>query len=477
MARRRRQPLPIFEKVEIVDAGAEGKAVAKIEDKVIFVPYVMPGDVIDIQVIKRKKSFYEGKAVKFHQYSSERTEAECKHFGLCGGCKWQHMPYEKQLFYKHKQVTDNVERIGKFPHPGVDPIIQSDEKFYYRNKLEFTFSDRKWFVEKPAEDSPELKNPCGLGFHLPGMFDRILDIDHCMLQADPSNAIRLAVKKYAIDHDFSFYNARRGEGLMRNIVIRSSSTGDLMVIVIFRYDEQEKIQGLMQHLGEQFPEITSLMYVINEKANDSWNDLEVKLFKGEPFIMEQMKAGKEGEEALKFKVGPVSFYQTNSAQAYKLYKAAFDLADIKDTDTVYDLYTGTGTIANFVARSARKVVGIEYVPQAIEDAHVNSDLNSISNTHFYAGDMAKVLNDAFIKENGKPEIIITDPPRAGMHDKVVKQILKVAPKRIVYISCNPATQARDVALMSDLYEVKKIQPVDMFPQTHHVENIIMLEKK
>ncbi|MFA8449971.1 MAG: 23S rRNA (uracil(1939)-C(5))-methyltransferase RlmD [Bacteroidales bacterium] len=473
---RKRNPLPLFEKVEIIDAGSEGKAVARIDEKVIFIPYVMPGDVVDIQVVKRKKSFFEGKAVKFHKYSDDRVDAACKHFGLCGGCKWQHMPYEKQLFYKQKQVVDNVERIGKFEHPGISDIIGSEKKFYYRNKLEFTFSDRKWFIE-PPKDPDNIQNPNGLGFHLPGMFDRILDIEHCVLQKDPSNAIRLALKDYAIANNLSFYNPRKNEGFLRNLVIRTSSTGDLMVIVIFGYKDEREKDGALAFLKEKFPEITSLMYVINKKLNDSFSDLKIHLYNGNDYIMEEMQAPIENMEPLKFKVGPVSFYQTNSAQAYTLYQKAFDLAQISSEDLVYDLYTGTGTIANFVARSAKKVIGIEYVPQAINDAKENSSINKIDNTDFFAGDMVKVLNDDFIKTHGQPDIIITDPPRAGMHDKVVKQIIKVKPQKVVYISCNPATQARDVALMTEHYKVSKIQPVDMFPQTHHVENIILLERK
>jgi len=464
-----RKPFPKYEKVEIIDAGSEGKAVARVDNRVIFVPFVVPGDVVDIQVVRKKKSFFEGRAEKFHTYSDKRVEPKCKHFGLCGGCKWQNMDYADQLHYKQKQVTDNLERIGGLELPEVMPIIASDNIYHYRNKLEYTFSNRRWFVEKPDPDNPDQKNRNGLGFHLPGMFDRILDIDTCYLQADPSNAIRLATRDFALEKEYEFYDVKTWDGYLRNLIIRSSSTGNLMVIMVFRYVDHIKMPALLDHLSEKFPEISSLMYVINDKRNDDISDLEVKHYKGDAFIMEEM-------DGLKFKIGPKSFFQTNRDQALKLYQTARDFAGLKGDEVVYDLYTGTGTIAAFVACSAKNIVGIEYIQAAIGDAKENSDLNNIKNTVFYAGDIVRVLNDEFIQENGKPDVIITDPPRSGMHEKVVKQIMKVAPKKVVYVSCNPATQARDLALMMEQYKIEKVQPVDMFPQTHHVENVVLLKR-
>jgi 23S rRNA (uracil1939-C5)-methyltransferase len=465
----RNKTFPLYEKVEITDAGSEGKAVARVENRVIFVPYVVPGDVVDIQVYRKKKSFFEGRAVKFHSYSDKRVEAKCEHFGICGGCRWQNMDYQHQLHYKQKQVADNLQRIGGLDLPEVLPILASKNIYHYRNKLEYTFSNRRWFVEKPDPDKPE-KNRNGLGFHLPGMFDRILDIDNCYLQRDPSNGIRLATRDFAFENDYEFYDVKKWDGYLRNLLIRSSSTGDLMVIIVFRYVDHIKGPALMDHLTEKFPEITSMMYVINDKKNDDIGDLEVKLHKGDAFMMEEM-------EGLKFKIRPKSFFQTNRDQALELYKTTTDFAGLTGSEIVYDLYTGTGTIAAFVSRFAKKVVGVEYVASAIEDANENSKINDISNTEFYAGDMLRVLNDDFIKEHGKPDVIITDPPRPGMHDRVVRQIVKIGPEKIIYVSCNPATQARDLALMTDQYNVEKVQPVDMFPQTHHVENVVLLRKK
>lgn len=467
---RKRKPLPLLENVEIVDAGSEGKAVAKVNERVVFVPYAAPGDIVDVQVYKKRKGIFEGRVVKTHVYSDKRTTPVCEHFGLCGGCKWQHIDYAHQLFYKQKQVTDNLTRIGHLDLPEISPILPSAQQTFYRNKLEYTFSNRRWLYDKTDAEDPENRQTNGLGFHLPGMFDRILDIENCHLQAEPSNSIRLALRDFAIAQGLTFFDVRKFEGLLRNVLIRSSSTGDLMVIMVFGYEEGEAIRKTMDFLEEQFPQITSLMYVINEKRNDTIGDLEVRLYRGNPFIMEEM-------EGLKFKVGPLSFFQTNSVQAYELYKIGRDFAGLTGKEVVYDLYTGTGTIANFVARQAKKVVGIEYVPSAIEDAHVNSQLNGIENTSFFAGDMVKVLTDDFIAENGQPDVIITDPPRAGMHAGVVAQILKIAPQKVVYISCNPATQARDVALMDEQYKITKVQPVDMFPHTHHVENVLLLEKR
>lgn len=474
---RRKRPLPLYENVEITAAAAEGKCIARIEDKIIFVPFTAPGDIVDIQVIKKRKSYLEGRVVNFHTYSDQRNEPMCNHFGLCGGCKWQHLSYENQLANKQKQVSDNFERIAKVSVGEELPIIGADHEYYYRNKLEYTFSDRRWLttLDVPKEEGgPQDTN--GLGFHLPGMFDKILDIEHCYLQKDPSNAIRLFIKDYAIEHELDFYNARNHEGFLRNLLIRTSSSNDLMVIVVFRYDDMD-IADMMEAISVKFPEITSLMYVVNEKNNDTIWDLEVRLFKGEPYLIEEMKTPTDETKKLKFKVGPVSFYQTNPEQAYKLYKTAFDFADFKGDELVYDLYTGTGTIADFIAGSVGKVIGIESVEQAIEDAKENSAINNITNTEFFAGDMLKILTPEFIAEHGKPDVIITDPPRAGMHEKVVLQILKAEPRKIVYVSCNPATQARDIALLSEKYDVVKTQPVDMFPQTHHVENVALLHKK
>ncbi|MCK5766283.1 MAG: 23S rRNA (uracil(1939)-C(5))-methyltransferase RlmD, partial [Bacteroidales bacterium] len=461
----RKKPFPKYEKVEIIDAGSEGKAVARVDNMVIFVPFVVPGDVVDIQVVRKKKSFFEGRAEKFYTYSDKRVKPECSHFGLCGGCRWQNMDYKEQLHYKQKQVSDNLERIGGLNLPEISPILASENIYHYRNKLEYSFSNRKWLVEKPDPDNPLHQNRDGLGFHLPGMFDRILDIDTCYLQKDPSNAIRLAVRDFALENEYEFYDVKKWDGYLRNLIIRTSSTGDLMVIMVFRFVDHIKMPALLDHIAEKFPEITSLMYVINDKRNDDISDLEVKHYKGDSFIMEEM-------EGLKFKIGPKSFFQTNRDQALKLYNTVKEFAGLKGDEIVYDLYTGTGTIAAFVSRFAKKVIGLEYIAEAIEDARENSELNDISNTGFFAGDILRVLNDDFIKENGKPDVIITDPPRAGMHDKVVRQIMKVGPEKIVYVSCNPATQARDLAILTEQYSIERVQPVDMFPQTHHVENVV-----
>lgn len=466
----KRMPFPLYESVEVTDAGSEGKAVARVDNRVIFVPFVVPGDIVDIQVVRKKKSFFEGRAVKFHTYSDKRTEPLCGHFGLCGGCRWQNMDYSQQLYYKQKQVVDNLERIGGLKLPEISPILGSDNIYYYRNKLEYTFSNRKWFIEKPDPDKPEKKNSNGLGFHLPGMFDRILDIDSCYLQKDPSNGIRLAARYYALTNDYEFYDVRKWDGYLRNLLIRTSSTGDLMVILVFRYVDHIKGPALMDHLLQQFPEITSMMFVINDKRNDDISDLDIQLYHGEPFIMEEM-------EGLKFKIGPKSFFQTNRHQAERLYQTARDFAALKGDEIVYDLYTGTGTIAAYISRYAKKVIGLEYVASAIEDAKENAALNNIANTEFFAGDILRVLNESFLEEHGWPDVIIADPPRAGMHEKVIRQILKAAPQKIIYVSCNPATQARDLAFMKDDYIIEKVQPVDMFPQTHHVENVVLLMKK
>ena len=469
--------LPILENVTVIDASSDGQSVGRVDDIVVFIKDAIPGDVVDVQLTRKKNKFREGKAIKIHTYSDKRTEPVCSHFGVCGGCKWQNMNYEWQLFYKQKQVVDALTRIAKIELPEIQKIIPSQKKYQYRNKLEFTFSNKKWLTIEQVNDKNisfgEGKGEItrnALGFHIPGMFDKILDINTCYLQEEPSNAIRNEIRKYALENNLPFFDLREQTGLLRNIIIRSTSTGEWMLIVAFHYEDKSVIENLLNHLSDKFPQITSLQYVINPKRNDTISDLEIKLFKGNDSIYEEM-------EGLKFKIGPKSFYQTNSEQAYQLYKITRDFASIKKTDVVYDLYTGTGTIANFVAHQAKKVVGVEYIPAAIEDAKINSEINNITNTSFYAGDLKDVLNNDFINENGTPDIIITDPPRAGMHDDVTKKILEIEPAKIVYVSCNPATQARDLQLLDMKYKVVKVQPVDMFPQTHHVENVVLLQKK
>ena len=559
----KRKEFPVFKNVSVVDVAAEGKSIAKIDNLVIFIPNAVPGDIIDIQVTRKKKSYFEGRAIHFHKYSDKRAEPVCEHFGVCGGCKRQDMVYEAQLYYKQKQVEDNLKRIGKVDlssfasneteglghtlrpplfrgeEPSLEkpsfasvplskmgvifPIIPSKKTEYYRNKLEFTFSNKRWltddeiilkeheFAKKKQIGSPQYAvdshqiadcqlmtaDLFALGFHIPGRFDKVLDIKHCHLQKDPSNAIRLAVNDYATENKLSFFDIRRQEGFCRNLIIRTSPTpdpslkggesqrcatakakgdtrskspyysGEIMVIVSFFYEDVKKREGILNHLAVKFPEITSLMYVINPKKNDTISDLEVQLFKGKDHIFEEM-------EGLKFRIGPKSFYQTNSEQAYELYKVTREFAQLTGDKIVYDLYTGSGTIANFIARQAKKVIGIEFLSEAVCDAKINSDINGITNTSFYAGDIKDIFNDDLIKKNGTPDIIITDPPRAGMHKDVVEKILETAPKRVVYVSCNPATQARDIALMTEKYKVEKIQPLDMFPHTPHVENVVML---
>lgn len=472
MARKKKE-LPLLEKVTITDVAAEGKAVAKVNELVIFVPYVVPGDVVDLQVKRKKNHYAEAVAVKFHEKSPLRTEPFCSHFGVCGGCKWQCLSYEEQLKYKQKQVFDNLTRIGKVELPEFRPILGSEKTRFYRNKLEFTFSNKRWLTEEEVKQDVKYDQMNAVGFHIPGAFDKVLAIDKCWLQDDISNQIRNAVRDYAYAHNFPFFDLRTQEGLLRNIMIRTSSTGELMVVLQCKVTDDEgrhKMEEILQFMADSFPQITSLMYVINNKCNDTIGDLDVEVFKGNDHIFEEM-------EGLRFKVGPKSFYQTNSEQAYNLYKVAREFAGLTGNELVYDLYTGTGTIANFVARQARKVVGIEYVPEAIEDAKVNSALNGIDNTLFYAGDMKDILTNDFIAEHGRPDVIITDPPRAGMHNDVIDVILAAEPKRIVYVSCNPATQARDLQLLDGKYKVTAVQPVDMFPHTHHVENVVQLERR
>lgn len=468
---KRKKPLPILNEVEITDIAAEGKAIAKVNEQVIFIPWAAPGDIVDVQLTRKKNSYAEGKIVAFHQYSPSRTVPFCEHFGICGGCKWQHLPYDEQLRYKQKQVTDHLTRIGKIPIKEILPIAGSEKNTFYRNKLEFTCSNKRWLTEEEIATENDYKQLNGIGFHIPKMFDKVLDIHKCWLQDDISNKIRLYIKNYCLTHEgFPFFDLRNQVGFLRTLIIRTSSTGELMVIVVFFREDTEKREELLNRLSDEFPEISSLMYVINQKCNDTITDQEVILYKGKDHLIEKM-------EDLQFKVGPKSFYQTNSEQAYQLYKITREFAGLTGNEIVYDLYTGTGTIANFVAKQSRKVVGIEYVPEAIEDAKINSQLNRIENTLFFAGDMKDILTAAFIAEHGQPEVIITDPPRAGMHDDVIDTILAAEPNRIVYVSCNSATQARDLNLLSSKYDLEKIQPVDMFPHTHHVENVALLEKK
>ena len=438
---------------------AEGKAIAKVNDLVVFVPYVVPGDVVDLQVKRKKNKYAEAEAVKFHELSPIRAVPFCQHYGVCGGCKWQVLPYAEQIKYKQKQVEDNLRRIGKIELPEISPILGSAKTEFYRNKLEFTFSNKRWLTAEEVKQDVKYDQMNAVGFHIPGAFDKVLAIEKCWLQDDISNRIRNTI--------------RSQEGMLRNMIVRTSSTGELMVILICKITEEHEMdlfKQLLQYVADQFPEITSLLYIINNKCNDTINDLDVHVFRGNDHIFEEM-------EGLRFKVGPKSFYQTNSGQAYNLYKVARDFAGLTGGELVYDLYTGTGTIANFVSRQARQVIGIEYVPEAIEDAKVNAEINGIENTLFFAGDMKDILTQDFINQYGRPDVIITDPPRAGMHQDVVDVILFAEPKRIVYVSCNPATQARDLQLLDVKYRVKAVQPVDMFPHTHHVENVVLLELK
>ena len=469
---RKRKELPLLEKVLITDVAAEGKAIARVNDLVVFVPYVVPGDVVDLQLRRKKHSYAEAEAVKYHKYSEKRAVPFCEHYGVCGGCVWQILPYEEQLKYKQKQVFDALTRIGKVELPEITPIIGSEKTQCYRNKLEFTFSNKRWLTREEVASGVVFERNA-VGFHITGAFDKVLPIEKCWLQDDICNQIRNAIRDYALEHDYTFIDLRQHTGMMRNLIIRTASTGELMVIVVARVEgnaEMQQFLTLMEFVKQTFPQITSLQYVINNKVNDAISDLEVMLYSGRDHIFEEM-------EGLRFKIGPKSFYQTNSEQAYQLYKVARNFAQLTGDELVYDLYTGTGTIANFVSRQARKVLGIEYVPEAIEDAKVNSAVNGIENTLFYAGDMKDILTDDFIAAHGQPDVIITDPPRAGMHPDVINVILNAAPQRIVYVSCNPATQARDLQLLDAKYSVKAVQPVDMFPQTHHVENVVLLEIK
>ena len=462
--------MPLLERVRITDIGAEGNAVARVENQVVFVPMLVPGDVVDIRVKKKRKKYMEGSVIRFHEYSPDRIKPRCVHFGVCGGCKWQHLPYDLQLEWKEKQVRDNLTRIGRLELPEMSPIAGSSDIYEYRNKLEFTFSDKRWLTREEITSESSFVKEDALGFHIPGLFDKVLDIKECHLQPEPSNAIRDAVRRFAHRNAYSFFNLREQSGFLRNLIIRNNSRGEVMVIVVFFLDEKGRIEKLMNYLAGEFPRIKSLFYIINTKRNDSLADQEPVLFSGDDHLVEEMGG-------LKFRIGPKSFYQTNTLQSVRLYEIAKEFAGLTGNEVVYDLYTGTGTIANFVADSAGLVIGIEYIDEAVKDAIINSKINNITNTRFFSGDIRAVLNDSFFDENGRPDVIITDPPRAGMDAPVVETILAAAPDRIVYVSCNPATQARDLSLLNAKYAVKKVQPVDMFPHTHHVENVVLLQKR
>lgn len=467
----KKKNLPLLKDITITGIAAEGKALTRIDDMVVFVPYCVPGDIVDLQVTKKKHSFMEARVERIVKPSEERCEAVCKHYGVCGGCKWQILPYPAQLRYKQQQVTDNLTRIGKVKLPEISPILGSKHIYAYRNKLEFTFADRKWLSWDEihaAGGLDQIDNSYGLGFHITNCFDKVLDIEECHLMPDINNRIRNGIRRFARDHGMSFYNEHTHQGQLRTLILRANHKGEIMLILSFGEPLDDNGFALLEWLHSEFPEIVSLQYVVNTKYNDTIGDLDIQVFFGADHIMEEM-------EGLQFKVGPKSFYQTNTEQAYELYKVARDFAELTGEELVFDLYTGTGTIANFVAKQAKQVIGIEYVPEAIEDAKVNAKINFLNNTLFFAGDMKDILNEDFIAQYGRPDVIITDPPRAGMHEDVVKTILFAEPKRIVYVSCNPATQARDLALLDEKYEVTKVQPVDMFPHTQHVENVVQLK--
>lgn len=461
----------VFEDLEVTDAGAKGKAIAHAPDgRVVFIDNAVPGDIATVQTFKKRKGFYEATATSFSKYSEKRNEPECPHFGVCGGCKWQNMGYEHQLFYKQNEVEQNLKRISKVELPPFSPILGSKKQYFYRNKMEFSFSNNKWLTLEQIKSGEVIENRNALGFHIPGMWDKILDLDKCYLQPDPSNAIRDFVKSKAEELGLAFYNTRNQEGFLRTLMIRISSTGETMVLIQFFHEDKKNRTLLMDAIVNEFPKLTSLLYVINSKGNDTIYDQEVHVYHGRDYILEEM-------EGLQFKVNAKSFYQTNSDQAYELYKITRDFAGLSGSELVYDLYTGTGTIAQFVSKNAAKVIGVEAVPEAIEAAKENAKLNNIDNTEFFVGDMKNVFNEAFIETNGKPDVVITDPPRDGMHADVVGQLLNLEAEKIVYVSCNSATQARDLALLDSKYKVTKVQPVDMFPQTHHVENVVLLEKR
>lgn len=465
-----RNKYPLIEGLEITTPAAEGKSMGRWNDIVVFVPMTVPGDVVNVQIRNKRRRFMEGYVVDYVKRSPLREEPFCAHFGVCGGCKWQNLPYSEQLSFKQQQVEDQLTRIGKVELPEINPILGSAKTQMYRNKLEFTFAPRRWKTYEEISSGRDIPDAPALGFHIPEMFDKVLDIDRCWLQPSPSNEIRTEVKRFCIEMGYEFYDIRNHTGFMRNLIVRTASTGETMVIVVFALPDSEKIEALMSHLKATFPQTTSLMYMVNDKLNDSLGDRESVCYAGRDHIFEQM-------EDLRFKIGAKSFYQTNSEQAYRLYTVVREFAELTGDEVLYDLYTGTGTIANFVARNCRGVVGVEYVAEAIEDARVNSALNGINNTIFYAGDMKDVMNDHFIEQNGRPDVVVLDPPRAGVHEDVLQTILRAAPQRIIYVSCNPATQARDIQLLDSLYKVAAVQPVDMFPHTQHVENVVKLIRR
>ena len=467
---RKKKELPLIEGVKITDVAAEGNSIARVNEMVVFIPFGAPGDVADVQITRKKRSYAEGRIERMITPSPIRETPRCRHFGICGGCRWQHLPYEVQLQTKQRQVSDALTRIAKVPFPEISPILGSEEIWAYRNKMEYTFSDKMWLTREQLDSQEEFADRRAAGFHIPGAFDKVLDIEECHLQASLGDRIRLFIKNLGKEKGWEFYNLRENHGFLRTLMIRIVSTGEVMVVMSVGEDNKERITELMESLAEAFPEITSLHYVVNTKANDTIADQEINCYKGRPYIEEEM-------EGLRFRIGPKSFYQTNSRQAYRLYSVARRLADLKGDELVYDLYTGTGTIACFVARDCRHVIGIEYVPEAIEDAKINAEANALANTEFYAGDMKDVLTDTFVAEHGRPDVMIVDPPRAGMHEDVVKVILNAAPEKIVYVSCNPATQARDLAMLHEAYDITAVQPVDMFPHTHHVENVVALKRR
>jgi 23S rRNA (uracil1939-C5)-methyltransferase len=463
----RRKTLPLLERVTIEDIGAEGKSLARVDHMVVFVNEAVPGDVVDLQVYRKKGRYMEARVVKYHDYSDQRTEPFCDHFGICGGCKWQHLPYKRQLHYKQQQVEDAFRHIAGMKIPETLPILAADPVTRYRNKLEYTFSNHRWLMPGEMDAAPPPTHTNAVGLHVPGRYDKVVDIEMCHLQEEPGNRIRNHLRELALEKGLSFYDHRTNEGLLRNLIIRNSTIGELMVILSVQYNEPV-VTELLESVNKEFPEMTGLLYTINPKKNESLYDLDIILYSGRDHIFEKL-------DDLTFKIGPKSFFQTNSRQALNLYRSAAQFADLSGREAVYDLYTGTGTIANFLARKSKTMVGVESVPEAIEDARINSEINRIENTRFFAGDMKTLFTDSFVRENGRPDVLVTDPPRAGMHQKVVEQILRASPRRIVYVSCNPATQARDVEMLGRDYSLEKIQPVDMFPHTHHVENIALLE--
>lgn len=468
MGRKNRKPLPFFENIEISGLASEGKAITRVNDMVVFIPWGAPGDIVDIQIVSKRRNFMEARIIRFHHKSEIRTAPFCKHFSVCGGCKWQHLPYSEQLKQKQQQVYDAFERLGKFSFSSMADIIPSEKQLYYRNKLEFTFTSQRWLYANEIDGDTPIDNLAGLGFHIPGRFDKIIDVEHCYLQPDPSNSIRLFVKKWAVEHNISFWDVRRQLGVLRNLIIRNSYEGKVMVILVVS-EFFDTLKHLFDAIADAFPEISSLQYVVNEKKNDDISDLDVILHKGDAFYIEKMGM-------LAFKVGPKSFYQTNSCQAGHLYNIVAELAGLTGKEIVYDLYTGTGTIACFVAAHCAKVIGVESIPEAIDNAKENAILNNLTNTQFFTGDMAKIFTNEFMELHGMPDVIIVDPPRAGMHPAVVEHLIVSGAEKIVYVSCNPATQARDITMLADNYSVAIVQPIDMFPHTHHVENVVLLEK-